>query len=109
MASRQVEGPARADCLLHKTVYPKQPFGSHTSLTLGCSHPINRPYAHRQGPAPRGFSLLRTKITAARVPRETVHLISAPLRLMPPESGAMILRQPRGKEGQRPRTQNRPP
>jgi hypothetical protein len=26
------------------------------------------------------------------------HLIPAPLRIMPPESGAMILRQPRGKE-----------
>src|SRR5580704_12408834 len=92
MASRQVEGPARADCLLHKTVYPKQPFGSHTSLALGCSHPINRPYVIGLKARPALASTHSRKSSGRRVPRPPPHCISAPLREAPPKTAPLPLR-----------------
>ena len=77
---------------------------------LGCSHPINRPYVIGEARPGR-----RTLITGNRrrpLPRAPSHLISAPLQSAPPETGAALFREPRGKEFEdetvRPYRHNRP-
>jgi len=56
MASRQVEGPVRADCLLHNPTLSEAPLRAVASLALGSWHPITRVYVIGQRAAPGGFT-----------------------------------------------------
>ena len=68
-----MEEPARADCLLHKTHYPKRPCGPFTSLRFGCWLPIMRAYVIGEGP-PRPPNLWLRASNGARDPAPAVAL-----------------------------------
>jgi hypothetical protein len=82
MASRQVEVPARADCLLHNPALSEAPLRAVTSLAFGSWHPITRVYAIGQRPAP-ALCLITINRRSAQSTR-TANLIPAPLQSTPP-------------------------
>ena len=61
----------------------------------------NAALCNRPGPAPAAESLIKSNATPGAIPRPPLRLISAPLQSTPPETGAVLFRETRGKEGTR--------